>query len=174
VSKAEENKAPVQLKGSNGKFLTESLFWETSRDRNTYKPHFTLKPLAHKGYPSLKLLYLQYQDPTEYTFAIGVFGSWQHWELLTSLDWFKPHIEEWRKELTVLLQSSAARAALDVLSDADAPAATKMQAARYIADQGWKPKAQKGRPKKAEVQKEARAMAETKSRVDSDFKRLFN
>lgn len=163
-----------KFKAANGRFLTEALFYETSRDRTAYPPLFTLKPDEHQGLPSLKQIYLQHKDPTEYTFAMNVFGSWQHWELLTGLSWFGPHVEEWRKELAVLLQAEAAAAALGVLSDPEATASTKMQAARYIADQGWKPKASKGRPKKEDVTKEARRIAETNSHWESDFKRIMN
>lgn len=163
-----------QLIGKNGKFLTESLFWETNRDRENNEPLFTLKPAEHMGYPSLKQLYLSYRDPTEYTFAMEVFGSWQHWEHLVSLSWFAPHAEEWRGELATLLRSEAARAALGVLSDPEAPAANKMQAARYITDRGWEEKQTKGRPKKADIKKEARRLAETSSHFEDDFKRIMN
>lgn len=163
-----------ELKGGNGRFLTEALFYETSRDRNAYSPLFTLKAEEHQGLPSLKQIYLQYRDPTEYTFAMGVLGSWQHWELLCELSWFAPFVEEWRKELAVLLQSEAAAAALGVLSDAGAPAATKMQAARYVAEQGWKPKATKGRPKKEDIEKETKRIAETRATWEDDYQRIMN
>jgi hypothetical protein len=163
-----------QLVGKNGKILTEALFWETNRDREAYAPLFTLKPVEHMGCPSLKQIYLEHRDPTEYTFAMSVFGSWQHWEALTSLIWFKPHVEEWRSELAVLLKSEAARAALGVLSDPEAPSANKMQAARFVAEKGWEEKATKGRPKKEDIQKAARQVAETNSHWDEDYKRIMN
>lgn len=166
--------AQNQLKAANGRFLTEALFYETSRDRVAYPPLFTLKPHEHMGLPSLKQLYLQHRDPTEYQFAMNVLGSWQHWEILCGLSWFAPYVAEWRSELAVLLQSEAAKAALGVLSDNAAPAATKMQAARYIADQGWQPKQGKGRPKKSDIERAAREEARHTKVVEEDYKRILN
>jgi hypothetical protein len=174
MSKSDKDNALEQFKGNNGHFLTESLFWETNKNRDNIAPVFTLKSVEHKGLPSLKQLYLQHMDPTEYTFAMNVFGSWQHWEQLKSLSWFAPYAEEWRKELMVLLRSRAAQAALDVLSSPDAPAATKMQAARYVADSGWEEKHTKGRPTKREVAKAARDIAESDKHIEDDFKRIIN
>lgn len=174
MSRGQEEHAAKLLVGKNGNYLTESLFFETNRDRRAYKPLFTLKPQEHKGLPSLKEIYLSYRDPTEYKFAREVLGSWQHWELLTSLSWFKPHVDEWRKELMVSLRAEAADAALGVLRDPGAQASTKMQAARFIADKGWDEKPTKGRPKKEDVRREARAMAEESKTLDDDFKRIMN
>lgn len=174
MSKDNNETTLEQFKGDNGHYLTESLFFETNKNRDHRAPVFTLKPVEHKGLPSLKQLYLSYNDPTEYEFAMNVFGSWQHWELLCSLTWFKPHIEAWRKELIVKLRSRAAQAALGVLVDPQAPAATRMQAARYVGDSGWEEKAKKGRPTKADVQKEARRKVESDKHIEDDFNRIIN
>lgn len=160
--------------GANGKFLTESLFWETSRDRTVNPPAFTLKGSEHEGCPSMKELYLQIGDPSEYEFAQRVLGSWQHWVTLTQLAWFKPHIEEWREELMARLRSKAAMVSIEVMSDPSAPAATKMQASRYVTTRGWEDQPTKGRPSKKQVNQEARAMAQKDRDLEEDYKRILN
>ena len=121
----------------------------------------------------MKELYLRVADPTEYEFAMKVLGSWQHWEVLTSLAWFQPHLKEWREELMARLKSAAARTAVEVLNDPAAPAATKMQASRYITTRGWDDQPTKGRPSKKEVQKQAKAMAEKETWLNDDYSRIL-
>jgi len=161
------------VKGANGRFLTEALFWETSRDREAYAPVFTLKPEDHEGLPSLKRLYLEHGDPTEYVFAMKVLGSFQHWEALCSASWFKPHIEEWRNELDLRVQSEAVAVAMRVMESGDSDA-QKLAAARFLTDKGWKPKQGRGRPSKKEVAATAREMAESASWLNEDFNRVMN
>lgn len=163
-----------QFRADNGRFLTEALFWETSRNRDAYAPVFTLKPHEHEGCASMKALYLAERDPTEYQFAMKVLGSWQHWTLLCSLSWFQPHLEEWRSELDVLLRAEAASAARSILSDESASPAAKMQAAKFIANRDYRGREAKGRPKKADIAREARKMAEHSTHTDEDYMRVMN
>lgn len=161
-------------KSTTGRYLTESLFYETSRGTASSDPVFTLKDEDHKGHVSMKRLYLEIGDPSEFEFAKRVLGSWQHWQLLTGLSWFKPHVQEWRDELMSQLRSKAAAAAIEILADPEANASTKMQASRYITSRGWEDQPTKGRPTKKQVKQEARAMAESDRDLEDDYRRILN
>jgi len=164
---------PDTYRAPNGRFLTESLFWETSRDRTAYPPVFTLKPVEHMGVPSLKALYLEARDPTEYRFATTVLGSYEHWRVLCSLAWFTPHIESWREELDLLIRQEAADAAREVMSNSESSPAAKMSAAKFLSERGWERKTTRGRPSKGEVAREARRLAEKSEHVNEDYKRIL-
>lgn len=62
-----------------------------------------------KFLPSLRLLFLECEDPTEYEFAHKYFGNNIMWQRLKDSNWFKPHYEEWIKELDARLRSKAFR-----------------------------------------------------------------
>jgi len=159
-------------RGANGKFLTEALFFETNRDRSVVAPVFTLKDREHEGLPSLKTLYLSYSDPTEYRFSTEVLGSFQHWNVLCACVWFKPHIEEWRRELDAKIKSSTVVAARSILEDPNASESSRLQAAKFLADHGWETKAKKGRPTKKQVAEAAREQAEHSDFLEDDYARI--
>lgn len=108
-----------RLSGSNryrngtNKLLTKSLFFETTLADKALVV-YTLKAWDHLGYPSLERLYLDVADPTEYRFAKAHLDGWSHWKLLTSLDWFKPYVQNWRAELEVKLRSEAVAKIQDI------------------------------------------------------------
>ena len=98
------------LKDSKGRYLTQSLFLELG-----YKDQavFTLKDdhytYNNKFYPSLKKLYLEEGDVTEYQFANKYLLGWEHWKKITeNLAIFK-HIRSWREELELRIRSEALR-----------------------------------------------------------------
>jgi hypothetical protein len=162
------------FKADNGRFLTEALFWETNRDRTKFAPLFTLKETEHEGLPSLRAEYLRIGDPTEYRFATEVLGSLSHWKLLKSLDWFKPHAEEWAEALDSELRAEAATAARTILNSPDASDAARLQAAKFLSDRGWSKKATKGRPSKEEVVRFTKEEARLSKTYDEDYKRIMN
>ena len=95
-----------------GVVRTKSLFYELSYD----KPDFVIftlkdKDLEHKGrtYVSISNLYrsLVPQDPTEYTFAITVFGSWYVWEVIREAPQLKVYVARWRREADIKVKSEA-------------------------------------------------------------------
>ena len=100
-----------ELKDTQGRYKTLALFAETLDPRvaaNGYEPVFTLKDHdLDDGTPSLKRLYLQAMDPSEFSFAEEVFGTYLHWQKLIECTWFQPYLEQWRKELDLKLQSEA-------------------------------------------------------------------
>lgn len=136
------------LKDSVGRFRTQSLFVEHLHPK--YPAPFTLKDREHKGRMSMYEKYMEIGDPTEYRTAIALLGTWRHWQVLTTKDWFKPHVERWRQELSVKLESDRFTEMLEVETSLKgtptAIAATKWLADRYSTSK--KPK--RGRPSKTE------------------------
>ena len=146
-----------------GRYRTLSLFVETNNDNDT--PVFTLKPRDHNGCVSLKQLYLSYDDPTEYSFAIEVLGSWEHWLKLSNSTWFKEYIEAWRLELEVKLRSKGIK---EIRNQA---AAGNKDAAKWLAEKGWD-KRQAGRPSKAEIERERKQQANVSNSLEDDAERI--
>jgi hypothetical protein len=69
------------FKGPQGIYLTKALFLETYvYDKNTVL--YTLKSEDTPDFPSLRNLYLNEEDPSEYVFANKYFANWEHWSKL--------------------------------------------------------------------------------------------
>src|SRR5690554_1234851 len=137
-----------QLRDTIGNFRTLSLFFETNI--TDYEPLYTLKDDNHevngKVYPSLKRVYLSFDDPTEWEFVEAVFGNWRHWEKILGNKKLREYIDQWRYELEIKLRSQAIREMVKQSSKKDS-------AAKWLAEGQWKGKA-RGRPTKAEVERE--------------------
>lgn len=156
-------------KSTEGRWLTKALFWEERHP--SYTPSFTLKSesIEKDGiiYPSLKQMYLEYADPTEYSFAVEVIGDWDHWQTICDGYFFKPLIKKWREELEIKLRSQAVKAIINTASTEGAKGTT---AAKYVAEKGWEKRA--GRPSNAEVEAERKIHAGIKGEVAEDAERL--
>ena len=153
------NKHSLML-DSMGRFRTQSLFLELGySDESLY----TLKDIDHewngKNYPSLKRLYLECADPTEYTFATTHLLGWRHWQRICENKVLARHVEEWRDELEVKLRSKA------ILDAVHAAKTGNFQAAKWVADRGWANKGA-GRPSKSDVERETKIQ----SRIDEEYK----
>lgn len=154
-------------KDSVGNWRTTSLFYETFPNSKweKYTPIFSLGefpiPLLPSYHfydrfapdkdiperhpvPSLRQIYLQYNDPTEYQFSIDVFKSTYHWKHLQRLKWFKPYLEEWRATLGEKLRGTGIRALVDIATGSDPKLA--LNAAKWLANGEFKEKQLKGRP----------------------------
>jgi hypothetical protein len=160
---------------------SRSLFWETrviSREERL-EPLFTIKDRDHtvpsidkKGlttYPSLKLIYMSYDHVPfhEYEFAMDVFGSWQHWENLcksTLKDLFK----EWREELAIKMKAEALRT---MIYTSRQESSAGVNAAKYLADEGYVPK-KLGRISKEEKLREIKMAAGVRDDLQGDMDRL--
>lgn len=157
-----------RLKDSTGRPLTQSLFLEIGYD--TEKAIYTLKDEDHeyKGhtYYSLKQLYLEMEDPTEYEFANTYLLGWQHWKRLKANKLLSKHFEEWEEELELRLRAQGIRAAIDQAADDKG-----FQAAKWLADKGWQ-KNSVGRPSKHEKLREERMQAKLDDEFSADVIRL--
>jgi hypothetical protein len=158
-----------RLKDDMSRPLTQSLFLEIGyhEDRAIY----TLKDEDHeyKGnmYISLKRLFLEMEDPTEYEFANTYLLGWQHWQRLNANKALAKHFEEWREELELSLRSQGIRAIIDQSADDKG-----FQAAKWLADRGWDKRAA-GRPSKNEKLKEERMQAKLDDEFAGDVVRLL-
>lgn len=148
---------------SMGRPLTQSLFLEIGY--NLEFAIYTLKDNDHtfKGvtYPSLKRLFLECEDPTEYAFASKYLLGWNHWKRLNENSALTHHFQEWREELELKIRSQAV---MDIMSQCAENAQGSFQAAKWLADRGWDKRAP-GRPTKAEAEKERRI----KERIDNEY-----
>lgn len=119
-----------------GRMKTFSMFYEHRAE--SLEPMYTLKEfhyeLEGKTYPSLKLLYLEVGDLTEYKFVQQHLYNWAHWEKLLNNAVLRRHIEEWRKELELKLRSDALTSLVKVASK---PESTSTAAAKYILEKKY-------------------------------------
>jgi hypothetical protein len=157
----------MNFKDKQGKWLTQSLFLEMG-----YKPQavFTLndedKTYKGKVYPSLKRLYLETNDPTEYKLATEHLGGWSHWKRLRGNSAIAEHIEVWKDELNVKLTAKGVQLAIEIATDGGT-----FQAAKWLADTGWE-KRIAGRPSKDEVEGELKKQAQESDDFASDLLRI--
>ena len=152
---------------NRGMPLTQSLFLELG-----YSPFskYTLKEVDHEWegtkYPSLKRLYLEMEDVTEYEFANTYLLGWKHWMRICENKQMKPHVEEWREELELKLRARAAKQMFE-LADAGS-----YQAAKWLADRGWTTRGA-GRPTKAEKDGFKAVNDRVNEEYSADVHRLF-
>lgn len=156
-----------KFKDPSGKLLTQSLFLENGY--NTEYAMYTLsdvdKEYQGKTYPSLRRLYLEMMDPTEYEFANKYLWGWNHWQRIAANSLMTEAIEDWREELEVKLRSMAVKSI--VIS-----ALGSYNAAKWVADGSWKQK--RGRPSKAELAKEKRMRERAAQAADDDSDRIVD
>lgn len=154
------------MKDSTGRFLTKALFIEYSDGR--YTPKFTLNDHdTPTGEKSLRRLYMSYEDPLEGKFAEEVFGNRQHWKKLCELQWFMPYIQKWREDLEEKLASRG----FEYMKE---HSAKSPQAAKWLAEKGWKPKNSRGRPSQAEIEAKRKEKAEEEDFYSSAAGRIWD
>lgn len=159
------------LKDAQGRFRTQSLFWETRHE--SYPAYFTLKrkPLEKDGkiYISLYEKYMEIADPTEYQVAVRLFDSWEHWVALCKTKWFKEHVDQWRAELRTKLESERYHEMKKEAAGGNVQA-TKWLAERYNPQKKVTPK--RGRPSKEEKAAHLKAIEQEREDLADDAKRL--
>jgi hypothetical protein len=155
-----------KMKDEGGRPYTQSLFLEigyTDQAIYTTKDHDHL----YKGhlYPSLKRLYLEEEDPTEYDFSVKYLLGWNHWLRLCENKTVRKHIDEWREELELKLRS---RAVKQMIKNA---AMGKIQAQQWVANKGWSGRIA-GRPSKADIDSEKKFQSRVADEYSADVVRL--
>lgn len=154
-------------KDKMGRYRTLSLFKETCMTPNL-EPCFTLNEHDKNGLPSMRRLYIEIADPTEYKFAIQVLGSWDHWERLRECEWFKPVIAKWRNILDLKLKSEA----IDALrATASMEGAKGTSAARWLAENGVDGQ-KRGRPTREEKAGYLKQAVLEDSSTEDEYRRL--
>jgi len=150
--------------------LTKGLFVDFDKVYGMYTLKNEDLVIEGKVYPSLKKLYLDYSDTTEYLFAKDFFEDLDHWNILCSMPFFLSYIAKWRTELELKLKAEALQAILKEAKEG------KYDAHKFFATKAWIDKTQdpkrRGRPTKSEIDKTARELAFLASDVDDDLKRI--
>lgn len=155
-----------QMVDSTGRPMTQSLFLEAQ-----YSPYsiYTLKDEDYeyngKLYPSIKKLYLETEDPTEYLFATKYLLGIKHWYRIYENKLMQPHIDEWRFELELKLRSKGVRQLIGAANKGS------QSAAKFLVDKGWSERGA-GRPSKEEMEKEKKILSNIQDEYADDFKRL--
>lgn len=151
-----------------GRMLTQGLFLEINYDDFAI---YTLKDYHHtkdgKFYPSLKVLYLEMEDPTEYEFANKYLLGWPQWKRICENKVLLRYIVEWREELELKMKAKAVREMQALVNSEQG----SFQAAKYLAEKGWD-KRQAGRPSKAEIAKKIAIDQHVSDEFAGDVKRL--
>lgn len=153
-----------------GRPLTQSLFLECGY--NVQYAVFTFndedKTYNGKIYPSLKKLFLECEDPTEYKFARKYLLGWNHWKRLNENKMLKDEFEQWREELEIAIRADAVMSIRDMTAEG-----TNFQAAKWLADRGWD-KRGAGRPSKSELDREKRIQSRIGDELMDDINRMNN
>lgn len=158
--------SPVnKFKNANGVLLLKQLFFETA-DTERSRVLYTLKNEDHEGYPSLRRLYLEQDDETEFFFAEAYFDGWHHWKKLLQCSWFLAQLEPIREELAT---RNAARNLREIRKAAESG---NVSASRYLLEGGWKPKGSAGRPTKQKIKQEAEKLFLDSQDIKEDLDRL--
>lgn len=159
-----------------GRQRTISLFWELRAQAPNHTPYFTTKDrdIVREGVPylSLKRIYLSYDHIPgyEYDFAQDVFGSWKHWlKMCKTGAGIREHIASWREELEVRIKARALKNMMEASLDNDAKG---VNAAKWLAESGYKPKDKKGRPSKADIAAETKQQAAVNKTLQDDMERI--
>jgi hypothetical protein len=157
----------TKLIGPNNVPLTQSLFLEFNYEEKY--AYFTFadedKEYRGKTYYSLKRLFLEAADPTEYRFATEYLLGWNHWKRLNENKALREHFDKWREELEVMLRSEALQ---DILQMTD-----NFQARKWLADRGWEKRAP-GRPSKSESERDNNIQERIANELDSIVVRMDN
>lgn len=164
-------------KGDQGVIRTKSLFYELCYD-NPEHAIFTLKEhdiVLPNGRPAValsqKFIDLCTTDPTEYEFAMHMFGSWEVWEKISTSANVQKHVEKWRKEATIRRKAMAFQSVVSEVTEGGKSAFT---AAKYLIEEPWAVKdgrTKDGRKARADARETAQEAFE-RAGVHEDLKRL--
>jgi len=154
---------------------SKTWFYETTLpDTRNNLTLYSLKKRDHTvagtTYKSLHKIYIEMEDPTEYEFAMSVFGDYSVWENLCSLSWFKRHHIQMQKELVLKLKARTVRNMINDLNDGKA----SYNAQKYLADAGYLEGNDKkrGRPSKDELDGALKLAAMDKADTEDDAARI--
>ena len=138
----------TKMKDSKGRYLSHGLFLELGYKTDLALFTFDDEDKEHNGiiYPSLKKLYLEFGDVTEYEFSREYLLGWRHWQKLINNKAIRHQIDQWREELDLSIRAEAVRNIVDQASIKES-----FQAAKFLVDRGWD-KRPAGRPSTADKQ----------------------
>jgi hypothetical protein len=167
------NSEDTPWKDVMGRWRIPSLFYELSYGelQEKFTSPYTLKEndLEVNGvlYKSLKKLYLEMEDVTEYEFANAYLGGWQHWKAIKASSACREYVEAWQEELQLKLRARGISKMLETVTDGTAG----FQALKWLVDKGFVEQ-QAGRPKKKDIERKTKQDAELRSIFSADLKRV--
>jgi hypothetical protein len=114
--------------------ITAGLFWEATKD-----PRYAVFSMQEhpgptaQGYPCFRDTYLEYtvKDPTEYTLAIALVGSWKHWTKICKSPLLEDYILSLRAERDKLIESNAIKKIFKQAEEGN------YQAAKLLVNRGY-------------------------------------
>lgn len=171
MSNTDEQEKPLlptkdQMYGPNGQALTQGLFLEA---QYSHYAVYSLKDddCEYNGriYPSIKKLYLEMEDPTEYDFATKYLLGIKHWYRIYDNKLLQPHIDEWRFELEMKLRAKGIKKLISAAKGGN------LSAAKFLVDRGWSDK-RVGRPSKEDLEREKKIRLNISEEYEEDLKRL--
>lgn len=155
-------------------WYTIGLFYElcgADKSKCLYTIYEKDRVVNKKKYISLKNRYMEMEHIPgyEYEFANKYLGGWNHWvRLQSATKALSDMIQEWKDELEIKLKARASRAIIETAVNDNGP--TSFHANKWISDKGWIP--QKGRPKKADITREAKIAAGVEAEISDDLERI--
>lgn len=156
-----------RFKDVMGRYITQSLFFEHN---NSPLAVYTWKDADHeyegKTYYSLRRLYLECNDPTEYVFATKYLWGWDHWQRLLENKLIREQVDKWRDELEVKLRAEAVRHIIEQGADS-------FTAAKWAADGNWNTKTTT-RKTKAEIKREKDMRERAVKGYEDDSNRILH
>lgn len=156
-----------KFKDKMGRYITQGLFIDHRYD-DTYAV-YTLededKEYKGKVYPSLKRLYLEMEDPTEYNFANKYLYGWEHWNVLKNNKELYKEIELWEEELEIKMRAKGVMAMIEMTKGSN------FNAAKWVADGQWHIK--RGRPSKEEKERERKVRERAMEEAQADSARVL-
>lgn len=158
----------TKFKDEKGRYIVQGLFLEDRYNADMAYYTFDGEHKEYKGktFLSLKKLYLEMGDPTEYNFANTYLYDWDHWQRLCRNSIISKHIEKWREELSLALVADGLEAIISLANGGNS-----YQAAKFLADRGWD-KSQRGRPSNDEIEGELQRRADAEEEYASEAKLL--
>ena len=162
-----------KFRDEKNRWYTIALFYELAgqdKSRAIYTIYEVDREVNGKIYKSIRSAYVNYEHIPghEYDFANTFFGGWEHWQvLLASAQKVRDLIKSWQEELEVKIKSQAVKG---IISSSFGTDNTAFQAQKWLSDKGWIP--QKGRPKKADIQREAKIAAGVEKEIEGDLARI--
>lgn len=110
-------------------FYTKAMFYQHKAGnkalRSEVTPIFTLREYDHDGCYSFYKLFMAYN--TDYEAAIGILGSWRHFQQLAEVGWFKEKLDQWREEREIRDRAAAKATILSETLGGNVRAATALQ-----------------------------------------------
>lgn len=151
-----------KLRTASNVMVTSALFFEERK--NEQYAYFTYSDVPRRGLVPFKALYLEYavDDPTEYTFAMEVFGSWDHWIKIQKNKSVLSFIERCREERDIAIES---RAIKQIMEEAES-GKNSFQAAKFLATKGYHQFTDKTRKRTTKKK--------TEEDVELDLKRILS